>query len=1045
VTWADSSGNLWLFGGHGLDSTATAGVLNDLWKFTPSSDGTSGQWTWISGSTVIDATGSYGTQGTAASGNVPPARVESVGWIDSSNTLWLMGGATYSGEDGGDLALLNDLWKFDTSSSQWTWMGGSSTTDVAGTYGTQGSPSTINVPGARGGATTWVDSSGSFWLFGGWGYDANGNVGSINDLWKYNSSTGQWNWMSGSNTVNATGSYGTQGSPSTSNVPRARAMSVGWSDKNGNLWLLGGSIITASMQTFENSEVEYLKNDLWEYHPYASIATPVISPTTGTYTAAQSVTITDSTSNSTIYYTTDGTTPTTSSKVYSSALTVSTTETISAIAVIGGLQSEVTSATFSVLTSSSSQPATPVISPVPGNVFTAPEVTIADATSGVSIYYTTDGTTPTTSSTLYTGPFQLTATSSSPTVTVQAIAALSGYANSATASDALSIYQLITEVDNIPQGMVSMPYTLAAQSTDDDSGMGIYVSGGTAAYNYTYANLPGGLSASSGMVTGTPTAAGTTTVALTVKDSSTPAEWGLATFSLPVVEETVAANNSYLNGQYACMLNEQWDAASSSLYKGGALFAFTADGSGNITGGEIDTNSLSTYTVAGDNPALGGSYAVGADNRGYLSLTNSNSGSALYQLALAGGNINSSSVFTTLALTEMNDVGSSPSGKHGSGLCYKQDASAFSTTTNAAYVFSAAGEDSSGYLASGVGQFNFTSGSSSGEVDIVDGSTWIPNTTLNFTSGTADSYPDAYGRIVITPSSGNYPKIVTYLTNDTSGNALVMSGINHSGGYFLIGEARKQNTSTITSGSYPLTGSSVLYAAGQDGSNYDAMLAQITGGSSGAMTLNLIVENNNGSVDESTDVGSTSAAVDAYGRTTAISNSMTQSVLYAHNTNAAAVMLVKATGSAAEKNGAGWIEPQSTPSGGWLLSDIASTYSMRTIGSNWAKSTSSGILAASSAGTVSNFVQDTGGNTWADWDEGMGSNSGVLALDSSYGSYGVFDVNITETELNQTTTDMYCMAINADYATSGTQGKLACVNGEDSKPAITIVQESVVP
>ena len=67
----------------------------------------------------------------------------------------------------------------------------------------------------------------------------------------------------------------------------------------------------------------------------------------------------------------------------------------------------------------------PNFSPFPGN-YTGPQtVTITDATPGVTIYYTTDGSTPTTSSPRYTGPITI-----STTTTLQAIAAGNGYAAS---------------------------------------------------------------------------------------------------------------------------------------------------------------------------------------------------------------------------------------------------------------------------------------------------------------------------------------------------------------------------------------------------------------------------------------------------------------------------------------------------------------------------------------------------------------------------------------------------------------------------------------
>ncbi|HOT77152.1 MAG TPA: chitobiase/beta-hexosaminidase C-terminal domain-containing protein, partial [Candidatus Wallbacteria bacterium] len=80
------------------------------------------------------------------------------------------------------------------------------------------------------------------------------------------------------------------------------------------------------------------------------VATPVISPSGGTFTTAQSVTISCSTSGAAIYYTTDGTTPSASNgTLYSSAISVTSTKTIKAIAVKSGMtDSETISATFTI-------------------------------------------------------------------------------------------------------------------------------------------------------------------------------------------------------------------------------------------------------------------------------------------------------------------------------------------------------------------------------------------------------------------------------------------------------------------------------------------------------------------------------------------------------------------------------------------------------------------------------------------------------------------------------------------------------------------------
>jgi hypothetical protein len=79
------------------------------------------------------------------------------------------------------------------------------------------------------------------------------------------------------------------------------------------------------------------------------VATPTFSPGGGTYTALVTVTISDATSGATIHYTTDGSTPTTSSAVYTTPLTFTGTTTLKAMAAATGMtNSAVASATYTI-------------------------------------------------------------------------------------------------------------------------------------------------------------------------------------------------------------------------------------------------------------------------------------------------------------------------------------------------------------------------------------------------------------------------------------------------------------------------------------------------------------------------------------------------------------------------------------------------------------------------------------------------------------------------------------------------------------------------
>ena len=160
-------------------------------------------------------------------------------------------------------------------------------------------------------------------------------------------------------------------------------------------------------------------------------STPTFSPVAGSYSEPQTVTISTTTPSSTIYYTTDGTMPTTSSTAYSTPIIVAAYETVEAITVSSGYSnSEVGSAAYLIGV------ATPTFSPVAGSYTGTQSVTIGEATGGASIYYTTNGTAPTTNSMLYSGAISVSAAE-----TLEAIGAEAGYSNSAVASAAYDSYR----------------------------------------------------------------------------------------------------------------------------------------------------------------------------------------------------------------------------------------------------------------------------------------------------------------------------------------------------------------------------------------------------------------------------------------------------------------------------------------------------------------------------------------------------------------------------------------------------------------------------
>jgi N-acetylneuraminic acid mutarotase len=249
LSWADSSGHLWLFGGFGYGEGFVSGYgdyLNDLWSY----DTSTGLWTWVSGSATAGAVGVYGTKGVGATTNTPGPRGYSITWTDASGNLWLFGG--FGTDAAGTAGSLNDLWKFNPTNNQWTWVSGSNTVNAPGVYGTQGVAASASVPGARNSSVSWTDGAGNLWLYGGLGFIADGTGGTIGDLWKYDPAANLWTWVSGTSTVAAAPVYGTQNVADVGNDPGARLYAMSWYDGAANLWLFGGDGAS-------------IANDLWKF------------------------------------------------------------------------------------------------------------------------------------------------------------------------------------------------------------------------------------------------------------------------------------------------------------------------------------------------------------------------------------------------------------------------------------------------------------------------------------------------------------------------------------------------------------------------------------------------------------------------------------------------------------------------------------------------------------------------------------------------------------------------------------------------------------
>ena len=162
------------------------------------------------------------------------------------------------------------------------------------------------------------------------------------------------------------------------------------------------------------------------------VKTPVLSPRGGNVEAGTEVTITCATEGATIHYTTDGSTPDETSATYSGPITVNTSMTIKAMAVKTDMKnSSVASGTYTIAMPTC---ANVTFNPAPGGVLSGTEVTLSCATDGATIYYTTDGSTPDETSTVYSTPIEITAAT-----TIKAIAKKEGYLDSGVGTGAYTI------------------------------------------------------------------------------------------------------------------------------------------------------------------------------------------------------------------------------------------------------------------------------------------------------------------------------------------------------------------------------------------------------------------------------------------------------------------------------------------------------------------------------------------------------------------------------------------------------------------------------
>lgn len=177
-TTVTKNGLFVLVGGEGRENKTIEGDFQDVWTF----DTKTLTWQHIAGPEGVRPNRThYGTKGKFDGNNVPPA--EHAGYIlrePFRDALWF-----FAGENGHEVeGLRNDLWTLDLQTSQWAWIAGYDGYNGTASYGLQKKEAMTNTPGSRYAGQAWVTQD-KLWIFGGYGFDANGIAGYLNDLWSF--------------------------------------------------------------------------------------------------------------------------------------------------------------------------------------------------------------------------------------------------------------------------------------------------------------------------------------------------------------------------------------------------------------------------------------------------------------------------------------------------------------------------------------------------------------------------------------------------------------------------------------------------------------------------------------------------------------------------------------------------------------------------------------------------------------------------------------------------------------------------------------------
>ena len=335
-------------------------------------------------------------------------------------------------------------------------------------------------------------------------------------------------------------------------------------------------------------------------------------------------------------------------------------------------------------------------------------------------------------------------------------------------------------------------------------------------------------------------------------------------------------NNSILNGQYAFLLRGGATGQGYDTFIG----SFTADGNGNITGGIQDANRTTGVTTGVS--ITSGTYSMGADDRGCVTLVTSTGASANYRIAM--GTFNGSGIATQGQMNRSDDY--TGNGVRVEGEVLLQNASSFNPNQfSGTYVFGGSGVDIDGgrFIVAGFLSSDGVSALSNVSEDVEDNGTasgQITGGSGSFTLATNASNGRGTGSVSIGHGTSDF---VLYMVS--SSEALFMTTDALSSNSIVSGEVKLQtgpfSTSMLNNSNY------VFYGSGIDLSNNNAnsaALGQIAITTNGMATETL--DQNSGGTEQPEQGQSITFNVAANGRATVGGGSGNAPIFYFINSSA---------------------------------------------------------------------------------------------------------------------------------------------------------------